>query len=47
MNLVALETEIEVSAFLPVHRRAVTPDYFEVLGIPPGWRWLRSLRPGW
>ena len=34
MNLVALETEIEVSAFLPVHWRAVTPDYFAALGIP-------------
>ncbi len=34
MNVVALETEVELSAFLPVHWRAVTSDYFEALGIP-------------
>lgn len=34
MNVVALETETEVSAFLPIHWRSVTSDYFEALGIP-------------
>lgn len=34
MNVVALETEVELNAFSPVHWRAVTSDYFEALGIP-------------
>lgn len=34
MNRIALETERDLSAFRPVHWRAVTSDFFEAVGIP-------------
>ena len=33
-NVVGLETDVDRSAFRPVHWRSVTPDYFEAVGIP-------------